>query len=187
MLRIGSEINGYTVIGAWLLQRAERPDHVVILGHDQYRSHGYEFVVGGVNLDDAPTEWDYGTYSSDGQKAFEAFLRRTELSSLLPEPVKPTGLDAARAAYYDAAKALGQAAEASIKATIHQAFPDVAEVTVVGEYNEDGEIRLSLEEPDGVDPIGWETTIEGLEEMTYELVMVTGDDWQGTNTLSLTA
>lgn len=94
MLRIGSEINGYTVIGAWLMQKADRPDHVVILGHDQYRAHGHEFVVAGVSTDAEPTQWDFGSYTGDGAKAFADFLRRTELSSLLPEATGPDEAEA---------------------------------------------------------------------------------------------
>lgn len=95
-------------------------------------------------------------------------------------------LDNAREAYHHAAGTLAQAAEQFISATIADAFPGVTEVTVEGEYNEDSEIRVSLAAPDGVDEVGWETTIEGLEGALFELVSVTGEDWLGINTLHVT-
>lgn len=90
MLKIGHKINDYTVVAAWLMQAGRQSDHIVILGHHETRESD-QFVVSRIGLDDEPTFWDQGNYTSDHQKALRTFMALTGLGEiLLQNPAPPT-------------------------------------------------------------------------------------------------
>lgn len=90
MLRLGYQLNGYTIIAAWLMKAGHRSDHVVILGHDQDRERD-QFVVARVSVSNEPTSWEMGNYSGTYEHALKDFLRLTQLDTiLLQNPPTPS-------------------------------------------------------------------------------------------------
>lgn len=110
--------------------------------------------------------------------------------------IPTTALDAAIAAYHLAAGQIATAALADLTAATLAAFPDATDLTLTGAYNEDGEVRITIDQVNAYEPAGRLSAedgnaeqIEALEEACEEALMyladVTGEDYLGETTIDL--